>query len=55
MYVVVTGFHSECCSWGRWDDIFRHACFKRKLGINDVIAITRAMVSDYCCQIMCVW
>jgi len=33
--------------WGRWDDIMQHAFFKRKLRIDDIITITRAMVSVY--------
>ena len=32
--------------WGRWDDILQHGRFKRRMIIQDVIKITRAMVGN---------
>jgi hypothetical protein len=32
-------------SWGRWADIQRHGHFKRKLEVEDIRTISRAMAS----------
>ena len=34
-------------SWSRWVDILHHGHFKKKIGIEDIKTISRAMVSAF--------